>query len=139
MASNRDQYPAYSYGIGGLYLEFSYLAGGGTVAPLVSSVSKQIRPLVTSFTRTAAGVNVVTFADAYLECYYKSADVDDSLGDGAYGTAGNFVVGSGQPGTPQFVPSQVTIRTYTAGGALTDLAANRLVNICFRFRNSTGA
>lgn len=114
------------------YLHECLVSAGGANPPVVPAINDPNNPPcaaeVVSITRTGTGVNVVTLADNYYAVAYAGADVDDSAGDGAYANVGNLT--NLQTGTP----FQFTLRTYTAGGTPTDLAAGRRITLYFCFK-----
>ena len=79
--------PSQSLGLPRQYTEF-YLVGNGSSAPLVANVVGS--PIVSAISRTSAGVLVVTLASAVTDINYASADMDDSVNDGAYATIGSW-------------------------------------------------
>lgn len=126
--ANRTLYPSLSFGAGRVYMDFEIL-GAGAAAPTLSTDAAQA---VASISRSSAGVYVITLKDAYKKLIYKSADLDDTLNDGAYCTMSDTT----NEGTS--TPLTVTLRTRAAAGTLTDAAAGRRIGISLVFRNGGG-
>src|SRR5262245_66603655 len=113
--SNRTRYPSQSSGAGRVYMEFE-LKGAGASALTLSTDAAAV---VSGVSRSGVGVYVVTLKDAFNKCLYKSADMDDTLNDGAYATVSDLA------NEATATPMTFTIRTRNSGCTATDAASGR--------------
>lgn len=125
--ANRTFYPSQGYGQSRVYCEFFFLTNN-TSAPLLSTVDGA--DIVASFSRSGAGVIVITLKDTFNKVIYASADIDDT-GSGDYATVGNIT----NEGTAS--PITLTVRTRVAAGTLTDFTG-RKVSVNLALRNGRG-
>ena len=125
--ANRAFYPSQTSGLGQVFLNFELLGAGA--AALTIPAAGGGAPWVTSVTRSGAGVFVVTLKDAWNKCLFKSADMDDTLNDGAYATVSDVT----NEGTA--TPLVFTIRTRIAAGTAGDPAAARRIGVSLCLRN----
>lgn len=125
---NRTLYPSQSYGSGRVYMEFE-LKGAGASALTLSTDAAQS---VASVTRSGTGIYVVTLKDPFFKVVYKSAEMDDTLNDGAYATCSDIA----NEGTSTAL--QFTIRTRNAGGTATEAASGRRIGVTLVLRNTAG-
>lgn len=129
---DRSFYPSQTYGFARVYMEFFFLTNGSS-SPVLSSTNLQGVGLdvVSSITRTGTGVLVVQLSprDHFFKVIYKTADLDDTPGDGAYATVGTV----NNEGTSSGI--QFTVTTRAAAGTATDYSA-RKCNVQLAFRNS---
>jgi len=116
--ANRTFYPSYSYGSGRVFLDFAFTCNN-TSAPLTSSLIGAGTDVIASFSRSVAGVIVVTMKDAFVKCIKISAELDDTANDGSYATVGTLT----NEGTN--LGLQFTVRTRVAAGTLTDFSARK--------------
>lgn len=125
---NRTLYPSQSYGANRVYMEFELKGAGAAALTLSTDAANE----VASVTRSGAGIYVVTLRDAFNKCIFKSADMDDTLNDGAYATVSDPL----NEGTA--TAFSFTIRTRAAAGTATDAASGRRIGVALVLRNGTG-
>ena len=107
---------------------FSFLTAATGVDPDATLIRGN---KVASVTRSAAGKYLVTLDSPYYQIISRSSIVDDvSTGDGAYASV--YVADEAAS------PLVLTVFTYAAGGAKTDLVSRR-VNVDLKIRLSVGA
>lgn len=126
--ANRSWYPNYSYGLGRVYLEFGFTAGGAS-APALSSVFGA--DCVLSFAHTG-GTQIITvnLKDNFNKVCYASAD---SEGGGASGDWATVDTISNEASA---TPISFTIKTWQAAGSARNDQTGR-VRCCLAFRNTT--
>ncbi len=73
---------SWSSGTDRVYMDFELLGAGAAALTIPSGGGGSA--WVQSITRTSAGLFVVTLKDAWNKVLFKSADLDDTLNDGAY-------------------------------------------------------
>lgn len=124
-----------TYGRGNVYLDFSFNTNAAA-NPVTASYRGVGPDVVTGIVYAATGKYTLSFAtgkDAYRYIISKFADLEDvAAPDGAYATIGN-VVNEGS----STLPLSLQVATFTAGGALQQVAVTRRVSIGICFKNST--
>jgi hypothetical protein len=123
--ANRIFYPSNSGALDRVYIDFELL-GAGAAALTLSTDAAQF---VSGVTRSGAGIYVVTLKDAWSKIIYKSAEMDDTLNDGAYATC------SDPTNESTATPLKFTIRTRAAAGTAADAAAARRIGVSLILRN----
>lgn len=133
---------AQNYGLGRVYMEFLFQTNN-TGDPALSTVvgvtsgtagaGQAPPPVVASLTHSATGTIVVQFssADSFNKVIFCTAELDDTVNDGAYCTTGS-VSNEGTAGTG----IALTIFTRAAGGTKTDYTG-RTVRVAIVFRNTS--
>lgn len=125
--ANRAFYPSSSSGLGQVFLNFELLGAGASALTLpAGGAAAQV---VASVTRSGPGIFVVTLKDAWNKCLYKSADMDDTLNDGAYATVGTVL----NEATATALSFQIFTRV--AAGTIGDPAAARRIAVSLCLRN----
>lgn len=125
--ANRTFYPAVSNGLNKVYLEFELLGAGA--AALTIPVTGGGSTWVASVVRSAVGVFVVTMKDSFNRCFVKTADIDDTLNDGAYASAGSLA------NEATALPLVFTLYTRTSAGVAADPAVGRRIGMQMALRN----
>jgi hypothetical protein len=125
--NSKTLYPSQSSGINQVFVTFELL-GAATSALTIPSDGAGA-PWVASVSRSGVGIFVVTLKDAWNKVLFKSAELDDTLNDGAYATCSN--VANENTGTAL----TFTIRTRSAAGAAADPAAARRIGVTLVLRN----
>jgi hypothetical protein len=133
--ADKNFYPSFTYGFARVYMEFNIKAKGNT-AWLIADMDGVDQSCISSIARTGVGVQVIVLGarDRYNKVIYKTADADDTAGDGSYVTVGNVVNEASATLGIGF-----TARCWTAGGAASDIGSGgspRIVNFQFAFRNT---
>lgn len=133
----------YEYGLGRVHMDFSFQTNAGS-SPLLSTVvgltsgtagaGQAPPPVLTSLTRTGAGVIVVQFSqrETFNKVLTVFADLDDTtFNDGAYCSVRNVTnEGSSTAGIA------FTITTRAAATAAATDYANRIIRCSVTFRNT---
>jgi len=128
--ANRTFYPSSGYGSGRVYLEFSFLANGASNPTGTNGVGTvDGADAVASISLSATGTYTVTLKDNFNKIIYATAEIDDSVPDGAYATVG-LVSGENTAN-----PLVFKVYTRAAGGSATNMAANRRVQVSMALRN----
>jgi hypothetical protein len=125
--ANRSYYPSQGSGLNYVWLTFE-LAGAGASA-LTLPAGGGAANVVSTVTRTSAGLFVVTLKDAWNKCLFKSADLDDTLNDGGYATVGTVL----NEATATPLSFQIFVRA--AAGTVADPAAARRIGVSLCMRN----
>lgn len=126
--ANRTFYPSWSTGIDKVYMDFELLGAGASALTIPAGGAGAA--WVNTITRTSAGLFVVTLKDAWNKVLYKSADMDDTLNDGAYATCGTVL----NEGTA--TPLSVQIFCRVAAGTIGDPALSRRIGVSLVLRNT---
>lgn len=109
--ADRTFYPAQSFGIARVYLEFKYTAPGSGTSATVSSDSPQ--NAVASITHTPGGNKcVIALVDKFNAVVSHAVDVRDDAANGAYCTIGSFTGEASATATIGF-----TVAYFTSGGS----------------------
>lgn len=125
--ANRIYYPSTGSGLNYVWLTFELLGAGASALTIPAAGGGA--NVVASVSRSSAGLFVVTLKDAWNKCLYKSADIDDTLNDGAYATCGTVL----NEGTA--TPLSFQIFTRVAAGTVGDPAAARRIGVSLCMRN----
>ena len=144
---SRTLYPSQVYGLGRVFLDFSFLTNGNT-SPLLSTVQGVTAgsgtapplPVIASITRTGAGVLVVQLSSAekFNKVITAYVDLDDTPNDGAYATIKSVAnEGSATAGIAFTITTRAGATTTATDFGTGGTGAARAVYVSLCLRNTT--
>lgn len=128
--ANRAKYPAQSYGIGRVYMEFSLQLNGASGPTVIEG--KEVVAGVTHSGGT--NITVVTLKDSFQKLVAHAVDFRDDSNNGNYFTIGS-ITGEASSTVPT-APIVFNINSFNAGGTqLNNPTAVVTVTLAFRDSN----